>query len=87
MYLVCSFLQVYLLTLALLTRALGHARKLSVQPSLRFPLSQGLSPIKSCTHPWLGQVSGAETGERCPLVPRRWVQVPCAQWQELSHPP
>lgn len=74
----CSFLQVCLLTLALLTRALGHARKLSVWLSLRFPLFQGLSPIKSCTHPWPGQVSGAEAvkgvrwshvgGYRCPTL-------------------
>lgn len=84
----CSFLQVYLLTLALLTRALGHARKLNLSLSLCFPLSQGLVPIKSHTHPWLGQVSGAEAGERCLLVPTTgwWVCIPCAQCQEMSHP-
>jgi len=82
----CSFLQVYLLTLALLTRALGHARKLSVRLSLCFPLSQELSSIKHCTHPWPGQVSGAEASERCLMVPCWWVHVPHTRWQELRQP-
>lgn len=62
-------------------QSVGPRQEAECSSLLVFPTFPGLSPIKSHTHPWLGQVSGAEAGERCPLVPPTgwWVWVPCAQ--------
>lgn len=70
-----------------LNQSVGPCQEAECTALPAFPTFPGVIAYKiSRTHPWPGQVSGAEAGERCLLVPCWWVQVPHAQWQALSRP-